>query len=253
LKRDGTVWAWGWNVVGQLGDGTTVDRHLPVHVILPGGITDIAAGGFHNLAIQSGGAPVAWGWNAYGQLGDGTTVDRHEFVPLSRPDWVHYEAISAGTYHSVAVRSEGGAVDAWGWNGYGQLGDGTTVERHTPVTVHAPQGFVSLSAGGLHTLARNDDGSVWAWGSNAVGQLGDGTTVDRLVPVVVPGLKAVDVSAGLFHSAAVTPAGVVMTWGWNVLGQLGTGTTLDRPRPTAVLGVPPAAVVAAGGIETMAR
>jgi len=253
LKRDGTVWAWGSNVVGQLGDSTTVDRHLPVHVVLPGGITAISAGGYHSLAVEGGQSLVAWGWNAYGQLGDGTTIDRHEYVPVARLDWIHYEAVSAGTYHSVAIRSEGGAIQAWGWNGYGQLGDGTTVERHLPAHVQAPLGFVSLSAGGLHTLARNVDGSVWAWGSNAVGQLGDGTTVDRHVPARIPGLTALDVSAGLFHSAAVTTGGVVMAWGWNVLGQLGNGTTVDRPRPTAVAGVPPAAVVAAGGIETMAR
>lgn len=252
LKRDGTVWTWGWNALGQLGDGSTLDRHAPVQLPLIRDVIGIAAGGFHSLAVRDGDL-WAWGWNLYGQLGDGTTVDRHSAVPVVQSYATTYQSVAAGTYHSLAVVSRG-QVRAWGWNAYGQLGDGTTTDRHVPVYVALPQeGFASLAGGGLHSLARHSDGSVWAWGWNGVGQLGDGTTLDRHSPVRIPGLVVADVAAGIFHSAAASRSGVAVTWGWNAFGQLGTGTTADRLRPTAALTSPPAAVVAAGAFHTMSR
>jgi alpha-tubulin suppressor-like RCC1 family protein len=257
VQRDGTVWAWGWNAFGQLGDGTTTDRHAPVQVARIAGVTAIAAGGFHSVALVTLGVLTptvwAWGWNGLGQLGDGTTTDRLVPVPVATPPGGGIGAIAAGTYHSMMLFVDG-SIGAWGWNAYGQLGDGTTVDRHVPTLIRSASGFVAVSGGGLHSLGVKPDGSVWAWGWNGVGQVGDGTTVDRHVPTQVPGVPpVVRVSAGIFHSVGVTRDGKVLTWGWNAYGQLGDGTTVDRHVPTVVGSLAPAAAVAGGAFHSLAR
>ena len=132
VKSDGTLWAWGYNFYGQLGDGTTINRNMPVQVS-GGGNTwvGIAAGGYHTVALKSDGSLWAWGYNFPGQLGDGTTINRNMPVQVSRGGntWV---GIAAGGYHTVALKSDG-TPWAWGLNNYGQLGDGTTFAKHSPV------------------------------------------------------------------------------------------------------------------------
>lgn len=257
LKRDGTVWAWGWNGFGQLGDGTTTDRHSPVRVANLENARSIAAGGFHSLARAGPNDMTvtawAWGWNGFGQLGDNTTIDRSAPVESAVPAGDGVSAIAAGTYHSLFLYDDG-FLGVSGWNAVGQLGDGTTVDRHVPTLIRSEDGFTSISAGGLHSVASKSDGTVWAWGWNGVGQLGDGTTTDRHDPTLVPGLGGVvSVAAGLFHSAALGADGTVSSWGWNGVGQLGDGTTIDRHAPAKVAFVPPAAVLAAGAFHTLAR
>ena len=144
LKSNGTLWAWGYNGFGQLGDNTTTDRHVPVEVVGAGGsghltgITAIAAGAEHSLALRSDGTVRAWGYNGDGQLGDNTTTDRHVPVEVvgagGSGHLTGIIAVAAGYAHSVALKSNG-TVWAWGYNGYGQLGDNTTTERHVPVEV----------------------------------------------------------------------------------------------------------------------
>jgi alpha-tubulin suppressor-like RCC1 family protein/outer membrane protein assembly factor BamB len=201
LRADGTVWSWGWNGVGQLGDRTLVDRHLPVRVSGLTGVTALDAGAHHNLALRADGSVAAWGWNAVGQLGNGTATDSPVPVTVARsPGFEGATAVSAGMYHSTAV-SERATVWAWGWNGLGTLGDGTTADRARPVRVAGLTGIVAVDAGGLHNVAIEDDGATFAWGWNSYGQVGDGTTVDRHQPVRVPGV----------HRASVGGAGVVHT------------------------------------------
>ena len=147
LKSDGTVWAWGSNGNGRLGDNTTIERHMPVQVHGEGDIgflTDIiaiSAGWKHTVALKSDGTVWAWGYNGYGQLGDGTTTDRHTPVQVHGEGDIGFLTdiitISAGGWHTVALKSDG-TVWAWGYNLYGQLGDGTTTERHTPVQALLP-------------------------------------------------------------------------------------------------------------------
>jgi len=129
IKNDETVWAWGSNATGELGDGTTADRSNPVLVSLPNGIVSIAGGQGHSLALRNHGSVWAWGWNATGELGDGTTIDRS--APIKINSLSSVVAIAAGYRYSLAL-AENGTVWTWGNNEDGELGDGTTMDRHRP-------------------------------------------------------------------------------------------------------------------------
>jgi len=252
LKSDGTVWAWGDNTYGQLGDGTTVERDTPVLVSGLSGITAIAAGGGHSMALNSGGAVWAWGDNGKGQLGDGTTTDRHSPVPLSGFGGV-VTAIACGYAHSVALKSDG-TVITWGANGAGQLGDGTATDRLSPVQAAGLSGVTAVSAGHDHTAALKSDGKVMAWGANGSGQLGDGTTTGRGAPVQVAGLGgATAVSCGDYHTAALTSDGTVLAWGANGAGQLGDGGTTDSATAVQVNGLGVMVAVTAGSGVTLGK
>ncbi len=239
LTSAGGVKCWGDNEFGQLGDGTTTDRHTPVAVSgLASGVVAIAAGFDHTCALTSAGGVVCWGYNAYGQLGDGTrTIWRLTPVAVSGLA-SGVAAIAAGGLHSCALTSAGGVV-CWGYNGGGQLGDGTTTDRYTPVAVSGlASGVAAIAAGGVHTCALTSAGGVKCWGSNGWGQLGDGTTTERHAPVAVTGLASgvAAIAAGYLHSCALTSAGAVKCWGENASGQLGDGTTIDSHTPVGVIG-----------------
>ncbi|MCP4546611.1 MAG: hypothetical protein GY835_09125, partial [bacterium] len=202
LKSDGTVWAWGNNYTGQLGDGTTTDRYTPVQVSGLTGVTAIAGGYFHSLALKSDGTVWAWGDNDNGELGDGTTTIR--LTPVQVSSLTGVIAIAGGSnHHGLALKSDG-TVWAWGYNAYGQLGDGTTTSRSSPVQVSGLTGVTVIAGGSVHSLALKSDGTVWAWGKNGYGQLGDGTTTDRSLPAQVSGLTGViAIAAGGYHNLAL--------------------------------------------------
>ncbi len=250
LRPDGTVWAWGSNTHGQLGDGSTTHRSAPVRVSALRGVVAVSAGGSHSLAVLPDGTVGAWGNNSSKQLGNGSTT--HRTTPGRVLDLRGVVAVSAGGSHSLAVR-EDGTVWAWGNNRSGQLGDGTTVHRSMPVQVKALSGVVAVSAGMHHSLAVREDGTVWAWGNNDSGQLGDGTITNRSTPVQVSGLSGVAaVSAGYFHSLAARADGTVWAWGNNGSGQLGEGTTTHRSTPVQVSGLSGVAAVSAGHFHSLA-
>ncbi|OQW95241.1 MAG: hypothetical protein BWK77_07840, partial [Verrucomicrobia bacterium A1] len=163
--------------------------------------------------------------------------------------------LAAGANHTLAVESNG-TVRTVGYNNYGQLGDGTTVTRYTPVLASNLVGAVSLAAGISHSLAAKADGTVWAWGRNNYRQLGDGTTTTRTKPVQVSNLVgAIKIAAGYYHSVAVKSngtAGTVWTWGYNNYGQLGDGTTTTRSNPVQVAGLTGVVAVAGGTYHTLA-
>lgn len=253
LAPDGSVWAWGWNRFGQLGDGTAVERHTPVRVAGLTGVVALSAGGFHSLAVKADGSVWAWGWNGFGQLGDGTTVERHAPVRVVGLTGTAVRDVSGGAFHSIAL-VEDGSARAWGWNGFGQLGDGTTIERHAPVVVNGLAHADALAAGAYHNLALTRDGTVQAWGFNRFGQLGDGTTVQRPRPVPVPGLTGMVALAegSWFHSLAVKGDGSAWGWGWNGYGQVGDGTTVERHAPVRVVGAGPFVGVSGGGFHSVA-
>jgi alpha-tubulin suppressor-like RCC1 family protein len=159
------------------------------------------------------------------------------------------EALALGGQHSCALTTAGG-VTCWGWNGYGQLGDGSTHARHTPVGVAGlSSGVTAIAAGADHTCALTAGGGATCWGRNSSGQLGDGALDARRSPGDVVGLASgvTAIAAGERHTCAVTTDGGVMCWGGNSLGQLGDGTTLDSPVPVVVAGLPDRVVSIAAG------
>ncbi|GIM86681.1 hypothetical protein Sar04_34170 [Salinispora arenicola] len=237
LTSAGTVLAWGGNSSGQLGNGSTTSSSTPVAVSLPAGttVTAIAAGAGHSLAVTSTGAALAWGDNSVGQLGNGSTTDSSTPVAVSLPAGTTVTAIAGGLGHSLAVTSTGAAL-AWGNNAQGQLGDGTTTSRSTPITVRLPL-VTAVAAGSFHSLASTSTGATYAWGRNSSGQLGNGSTTDSTTPVAVSlptGSTATIVAAGSDHSLAVTSTGAALAWGSNSVGQLGNGSTADSSLPVTV-------------------
>ena len=186
----GGVKCWGANSSGQLGDGTNLNRNTPVNVSgLSGGVTAITAGSEHTCAVVAG-RVKCWGTNASGQLGDGTNFDRNTPVNISGPSG-GVTAITAGSEHTCALTTDG-AIWCWGANFSGQLGDGTNVNRNTPVNVSGlSEGVAAIAAGAEHTCALTTGGAIWCWGANFSGQLGIGTNEKRNTLANVPGLPTV--------------------------------------------------------------
>jgi alpha-tubulin suppressor-like RCC1 family protein len=204
LKSDGTVVAWGSNLYGQLGDGTTSDRHSPVAVTGLSGVVAIAAGDKFSLALLSDGTVKAWGYNGYGQLGDGTTTYKDEPVAVSGLSGA--KAIAAGSDGDFALALlNDGSVRSWGENGFGELGDGTTETRKLPVAAGGLRSVTALAAGNRHAMALLSDGTVAAWGSDEDHQLGDESTTKRTAPTAVAGVMGISgIAAGGYDSFAFT-------------------------------------------------
>ncbi len=198
----------------------------------------IAAGAFHNCALATNGSVRCWGDNSSGELGVGTTEKRVSPVPVSGLGNGMQALAAKGA--STCALTAGGAVRCWGDNSHGQLGDGTTSRRLTPVTVSGlGNGVQAIAAGNSHTCALTTTGAVLCWGDNSHGQLGDGTTTQRLTPVPATGLGSGihEIAAGGDHACALSTAGAVSCWGDNIAGQLGDGTTTQRHTPVPVPGV----------------
>ena len=190
----------------------------------------VSAGRTHTMAIKTDGSLWAWGSYGYGKLGNG--IDVHPFIVNPIPDKVMdgVTSVSAGDTHTIAIKADG-SLWACGYNGNGQLGDGTTNKR--PLFVKILDGAASVSAGSTHTLAIKTDGSLWAWGDNQYGQLGDGTATNRKKPVEVMDAVA-SVSAGAVHTMAITEDGSLWAWGANNNGVFGNGTQVYSFMPTKI-------------------
>uniref|UniRef100_UPI004056BE71 RCC1 domain-containing protein n=1 Tax=Candidatus Electronema sp. TaxID=2698783 RepID=UPI004056BE71 len=232
IRPDGSLWIWGENTSGQLGDGTTTpkDRAVKIDTAV---WKQVAAGESHTLAIKKDGTLWGWGFNQYGQLGDGTWNNQSRPVRVgSANNWL---SVAAGAAHSVAVKTDG-TLWAWGVNFSGQLGDGTTVNRNLPFQIGTASDWRAAAAGESHSLAVKSDGTLWSWGDNQYGQLGDGTTVQREKPVRVGGASSnwQTVTAGYSHSLAIRTDGTLWTWGDNQYGQLGDGTTERKNKPVQI-------------------
>ncbi len=242
--------SWGFNAVGNLGDGTTVARYLPGPVSgLTSGVVQVAAGGEHALAITSGGTAWAWGANADGQLGDGTLTE-HD-TPEQVAGLSGVRQVAAGWDQSLAVRSDG-TVWAWGGNDHGQVGSGAAgTNQLTPVQVPGLTGITKVAAGWKYSLALRSDGTVWAWGLGNLGQLGNGATLDSATPVEVRLTDVTSIAAGWDAAYAVrsnSAGATAWSWGGNSCGGLGDGTTTTVPFPQPVTGIttPNIVQVAAG-------
>ena len=232
LKADGTVWAWGNNWYGQLGDGTRHTRSTPVKVRGIEQVQEISAGNSYSMAVRSDGTVWAWGANGSGKLGDGSKTRRT--IPTRVVNLSSVESVSAGFNHSLALKSDG-TVWAWGSNEEGQLGDGDGgsfgAGNTEPVRVEKLSRVEMISAGTKYSLALKSDGTVWSWGSREEGALGHEIT-QLLMPERINGLeKIVSVSAGKKHSLALQSNGNLWAWGLNTYGKLGDGTASDRDKP----------------------
>ncbi|MBF0390390.1 MAG: hypothetical protein HQK71_09845, partial [Desulfamplus sp.] len=262
LKSDGSVWAWGVNESGQLGNGTTTDSSVPVQVKDSSGtgfLTNITAistntgFGGHSVALKSDGTVWAWGNNYRGQLGNGTTGVTPNPLPVQVKDssgtgfLTNIIAIDAGSNYVIALKNDG---TVWGWGecGSGQIGTGHTGWYNLPQQVVDSSGtgfltnIIAIDAGAEHTVALKNDGTVWAWGGNIYYKLGDSTNVTRTLPVQVKdpsdgstfltGVSAI--AAGQDSTVVLKSDGTVWAWGHNLVGNLGDGTTTDRINPVQV-------------------
>lgn len=240
ILSDGSVYAWGDNTYGELGDGTNNSAKAPVPVTLPTGVVpvSVAAGALTSALLASDGTLYSWGLNNVGQLGNGSTTDALVPTPVDLPPATVVTAVALGAAHLLALTSTG-AVYSAGGNTAGQLGTNSVSPTATPVPVHLPAGVsvAGVSAGQGHSLAVTSDGAVLAWGDNSHGQLGTGTNNPATVPVptsLPSGGKVTAVSAGANHSLALAADGTVLAWGANDSGQLGVGTNQDGTAPVAV-------------------
>jgi alpha-tubulin suppressor-like RCC1 family protein len=246
----GSVYAWGGNLNGQVGDGSTSTRLTAVLLNTIASVAKVAAGGKHSIALKTDGTVWAWGANNQGQVGDGTTTQRTSPVAVAGLSGV--TAVAAGEDFSLALKSDG-TVWSWGDNAYGQLGSGTTTDRLQPAAIAGLTGVTAISAGFGHGVALRNDGSLWAWGHNISGQLGLGSTGQQLTPAQVTGLPViVAIAAGGHHSLALATDGSVLTWGLNNDGQLGDGTTQQRSAPAPVILLDDIVAVGAGSDHSLA-
>jgi alpha-tubulin suppressor-like RCC1 family protein len=239
LKTNGTLWTWGDNTNGQLGDGTYNTRNTPHQVF--GSSSDwsmIASGMDHVIALKTSRTLWAWGLNIWGELGDGThTLNSNtpQQVMGSASDW---SMIAAGYAHSIALKTNR-TIWVWGNNGNGQLGLGDSGEatiRTTPTQIGNDSNWSMIAAGNMHTIALKTDATLWVWGLNDYGQLGDGTTTNRTIPQQVIGSDSdwSVIDAGYAHSVVLKTNGTLWAWGANWSGQLGLGDSFNRNVPTMV-------------------
>jgi alpha-tubulin suppressor-like RCC1 family protein len=227
IKTDGSLWGWGMNGSGQLGDGSELNRSSPVRLGI--GYINAAAGNNHSAAIRSDGSLWTWGNNASGQLGVGS---HQYFVNTPQQVGSGYKAVAAGTAFTVALKTDG-SLWTWGDNGYGQLGDQSNSNKNTPVLIGTD--FKAIAAGGFHVLALKSDGSLWAWGLNDQGQLGTGDNLNHSQPQQLLGSYSA-IAAGTFHSAALNSDGTLWLWGANSSGELGNSSLNSANQPQAIQG-----------------
>lgn len=233
LKSDGTVWAWGRNYKGELGNGTTSGSLTPIQVPGLSNVKDISAGWYTSLALLENGSVWAWGDNEYGSLGNGSTA-MYSNTPVSVSGLPQISAIDAGSVHNLVLATNG-SVWAWGGNGNGQVGDGTTVDkRTTPVQVmtNAQQ----VAAGWSSSFALKSDGSFYAWGGNHDGDLGLGTDTWSYNSPTLVSLNSVQKIFAGGNGLAVMQDGTTRSWGYNWDGAVGDGTLTDRLSPVYVVG-----------------
>ncbi|MGV8039016.1 MAG: PKD domain-containing protein [Thermoanaerobaculaceae bacterium] len=250
-KSDGSVWAWGYNSDGELGDGTRETRLTPVRVLNVSGATGIAAGDWQSYAIVAGGKVRSWGTDLYGQLGVGRNV--YSSSPLLLSTLGDVVEVAAGGNHNLAIRSDG-QVLSWGVNDSGQLGYGTSwALSEQPRVVSGLSKVVAAAAGYEHSLALSSAGEVWSWGGNSWGQLGSGSTAARTAPAKVEGLPAIAaIAAGAYHSLAVSRTGKVWAWGYNGSGQIGNGTKTNQLTPLELATPTGVAAIDAGFYHSLA-
>lgn len=249
VRTDGTVWVWGFNSLGQLGDGTTTNRTRPQR--FGTFTTAVQAVGGRDMSYVRLADGTVWcaGSNTAGECGDGTTVQRRTPVQVSTVSTA--VDVAGGRNHGLAL-DDTGHVWGWGLNDSGQVGDGTTTSRTAPQEIAGLTGVVDVAAGADHSVAVRDDGTVWTWGENFRGELGLGDTADRSAPTRVPGISdAVAADCGRDHTIVITATGSVYLWGWNAYGQSGSPTLTNVLSPRLMPGLTGVTSAAGGQAYTV--
>jgi alpha-tubulin suppressor-like RCC1 family protein len=254
MKRDRTIWAWGINDNGELGNGQWKGSPVPVPVT---GFSNAMAiitpqNGFFTLALDANSTIWSWGMGYKGQLGRGNGHFETDNLPAPVPGLSNVVAAAAGCENCAAVKSDG-TVWTWGHGWAGKLGDGFRGQRDSPGMVPGLTNVIMIAAGSDHVLALSVDGSVWAWGYNKHGELGVDNTDDQLFPIRITELsKVVALAGGDRHSIALLSDGTVRAWGHGAYGQLGNGDESSSSTPVIVSGLSNIVAVASGGFHNLA-
>ena len=248
IRTDGSLWAWGSNNYGQLGDGTETNKNTPTRIGTDTNWKSVSTGSEHTIALKTDGSLWAWGSNVFAQLGDGTggggfdDNSGNKNIQTKIGTDTNWASVSAGGYHTVAIKTDG-SLWAWGNGDSGRLGDGTETNKNTPTQIGTDKNWKSVSAGWGHTVAIKTDGSLWAWGRNYYAQLGDGTGgggwEDKSGDKNIPTRIGIDtnwksVSAGPDQTIALKTDGSLWAWGVGSMGgpkkttptRIGTDTNL---------------------------
>lgn len=232
LKTDGTLWAWGNNEYGQLGDNTTVNRSIPTQIGTATNWQAIATGIYHSLAVKTDG--TLWFWGSRSNI-YGTSTQNN--IPTQIGTDTNWLKLAGGQHHCAAIKTDG-TLWSWGENSTGQLGDGTTIYRTNPIQVGTATDWLDVSAGTRYTIATKNNLSLWSWGYNYSGQLGLGTygnTSDVYIPTQVgTSVNSNKISAGGYHALVINSDGFIRGTGSNVVGQIGDGTFVEKNSLTSI-------------------
>ena len=236
IQSNGTLWTWGNNLYGQLGNntsGTSTNQSSPIQVGALSTWTQVSGGQLNSLAIQSNGTLWAWGDNRYGALAQNNTATYSNPVQVGALSvWTQ---IAASPYYSTAAIQSNGTLWAWGYNSYGQAGQGNTTNYSSPVQVGALTVWKQISCGYQCVMAIQSNGTLWSWGSNNQGQLGQGNISSYSSPVQVGALSTwTKVACGYIQTLAIQSNGTLWAWGYNGFGTLGQGNTTNYSSPVQV-------------------
>ena len=230
IKTDGTLWMWGLNNNGQLGDNSVIRKSSPIQTVAGGTNWKTVSGSiYHTAAIKTDGTLWTWGRNNYGQLGDSTVANKSSTVQTIAGG-TNWKLVDCGAHHTSAIKTDG-TLWLWGYNGYGQLGDSTVASKSSPVqTVAGGTNWKLVAGGAYHTAAIKTDGTLWTWGRNNYGQLGDNTDANKSSPVqtIAGGTNWKLVAGGSYHTSAIKTDGTLWLWGYNGYGQLGDSTVANK-------------------------
>lgn len=234
IRTDGSLYAWGQNPHGNLGDGTNTARSVPVQI--PGTWTTLAAGLYHTIAIKSNGSLWGWGDTGSGQVGSGSTGSSIA-SPVALLAGNTFVKVAAGHSSSFAIKSDG-TLWAWGTNGSGQIGLGTSTSLRysTPVQVGSLTTWTEIKTAGSTVFGKQSNGTYWSWGYNSDGQLGIGSIASKSTPVQVPGTDWSLILPSWGFVLGLKNDGTLYAWGEGSDGVHGTGTTASKSTPVQIPG-----------------